>query len=63
MVSTPPSGYNHQSTACVFTLPGFLDICKRDPFRVYLKFTFGGVRHHLLKGFDPQTLGSSPRLA
>ena len=55
------SGYDHQSTAWLVALPGVLDIRERDLFRVYLKFPFGGVRHHLLKGFDQNVARWNPR--
>ena len=45
-------GYDHQSTAWLFSLPSVLDIRKRDSFYVYLKVSFDGMRHHLLKSFN-----------
>src|SRR5438067_10315165 len=40
-----------KSTAWLVALQAF-SISGGNPFRVYLKVPFGGVRHHSLKGFD-----------
>jgi hypothetical protein len=53
-------GYDHQSTARLFSLPSVLDIREWDSFCVYLKIPFGGVRHHLLKGFDQNVASWNP---
>ena len=44
--------YDHQSTAWLFSLPSVLDIRQRGSFCVYLKLSFGGMRHHLLKSVN-----------
>lgn len=57
------SGYDHQSTAWLVALPGVLNISERDPFRVYLKVSFCGVRNDFLKGFDQNVASWNPRSA
>jgi hypothetical protein len=57
------SGYDHQSTAWLLTLPCVLNVGKRHPYRVDLKVPFCGVRNDSLKGFDQNVAGWNPRSA
>jgi hypothetical protein len=53
-------GNDHQSAARPFSLPCFFDICEGNAFCLDMKFSFCGMRHHFLKGFEQNAAWWNP---